>query len=177
MDQKTLDSISTQLSLVQLQIDALVLMIQEQHPTEPVREQFGQLVDERVKDGGLQTMQGFRERIREGIVHQDLKEIGLEHLWNSKTEGDVTSSNPEESFEATYEVPLEYFECISSSGTMVIDPDAHAASFNLTAEDLEQMVDDDDQPGVFVPPTMLAISSQAGWFRVRVAGPRGYCVA
>ena len=32
-----------------------------------------------------------------------------------------------------------------------------------------------DQPGVFVPPTMLALSSQAGWFRGRAAGPRGYC--
>jgi hypothetical protein len=26
-----------------------------------------------------------------------------------------------------------------------------------------------DQPGIFVPPTMLAISSQVGWFRERVA--------
>lgn len=34
---------------------------------------------------------------------------------------------------------------------------------------------DIDQPGVFVPPTMLAISSQAGWFREPVAGPRDCC--
>jgi hypothetical protein len=27
-----------------------------------------------------------------------------------------------------------------------------------------------DQPGVVVPPTMLAFRSQAGWFRERVAG-------
>lgn len=29
-----------------------------------------------------------------------------------------------------------------------------------------------DQPGVFIPPTMLVLSSQAGGFRERVAGPR-----
>jgi hypothetical protein len=29
-----------------------------------------------------------------------------------------------------------------------------------------------DQPGVFVPPTMLVLSSQAGRFREQVAGPR-----
>ena len=28
-----------------------------------------------------------------------------------------------------------------------------------------------DQPGDFVPPTILVLSSQAGWFRERVAGP------
>ena len=32
-----------------------------------------------------------------------------------------------------------------------------------------------DQPGVFVPPTMLVLSSQAGWFREQVAGPRDCC--
>ena len=32
-----------------------------------------------------------------------------------------------------------------------------------------------DQPGVVVPPTMLALSSQAGWFRERVAGLRDCC--
>ena len=33
-----------------------------------------------------------------------------------------------------------------------------------------------DQPGVFIPPTMLVLSSQAGLFRERVAGPRDCCV-
>jgi hypothetical protein len=32
-----------------------------------------------------------------------------------------------------------------------------------------------DQPGIFVPPTMLVLSSQAGWFREEVAGPRDCC--
>ena len=35
-----------------------------------------------------------------------------------------------------------------------------------------QIVGHTDQPGVFVPPTMLVLSSQAGWFRAQVAGPR-----
>ena len=34
-----------------------------------------------------------------------------------------------------------------------------------------------DQPGVFVPPLMLAFSSQAGRLRERVADPRDCCVA
>lgn len=33
-----------------------------------------------------------------------------------------------------------------------------------------------DRPGVFVPPAMFVLSSRAGGFRERVAGPRGYCV-
>ena len=32
-----------------------------------------------------------------------------------------------------------------------------------------------DRPGVFVPPTMLVPSSQAGPFRGQVAGPRDCC--
>jgi hypothetical protein len=32
-----------------------------------------------------------------------------------------------------------------------------------------------DRPGVFVPPTVLVLSSQAGGFRARVAGSRDCC--
>ena len=44
-------------------------------------EQFRRLVNEGVEVAGLETMQRMEDRLRDGIVFQDLKEMGLDDLW------------------------------------------------------------------------------------------------
>lgn len=51
------------------------------------------------------------------------------------------------------------------------------ARLHATGDFSEELLEKIDQPGVFVPPTMLVLSSQAGRFRERVAGPRDCYVA
>jgi hypothetical protein len=81
MDDKTLTSLSASLALLQIQINSLLVLIQAQQPTVPVRDLFCQTVDEGVELVGPQTMQQFRDRLRQGIVFQDLRDIGLDDLW------------------------------------------------------------------------------------------------
>ena len=81
MDKKSLNVVVTELTLLQIQLHAALLLLQAHHPTAPIREQFQQLVDEGVEVAGLETMQRMEDRLRDGIVFQDLKEMGLDDLW------------------------------------------------------------------------------------------------
>lgn len=75
MDDKTLTAISTSLALMQIQVNALLLLLERQHPDVPIREDFQRLISEGVQAVGLETMEGIKNRIREGILNQDM---GLE---------------------------------------------------------------------------------------------------
>src|SRR5262245_19025000 len=54
---------------------------QAQHPTELVRLQCRRFVDDGVELAGLETMQGFHDRIQHGVVQQDLRDMGFGDLW------------------------------------------------------------------------------------------------
>lgn len=47
----------------------------------PMRDLFCRTVEEEVELVGPQTMQQFRDRLREDIVFQNLRDIGLDDLW------------------------------------------------------------------------------------------------
>ena len=81
IDKKSLNVVVTELTLLQIQLNAALLLLQAQQPTVPILEQFQQLVDEGVEVAGLKTMQWMEDRLRDGIVFQDLKEMGLDDLW------------------------------------------------------------------------------------------------
>ena len=81
MDTKTLNVVATELTLLQIQLNAALLLLQAQRPTVPILEQFRCLVNEGVEVSGLETMQRMEDRLRDGIVFQDLKEMGLDDLW------------------------------------------------------------------------------------------------
>ena len=81
MDTKTLNVVATELTLLQIQLNAALLLLQAQRPTVPILEQFRRLVNEGVEVAGLETMQRMEDRLRDGIVFQDLKEMGLDDLW------------------------------------------------------------------------------------------------
>ncbi|SLM46813.1 protein of unknown function [Nitrospira japonica] len=68
MDEKTLTAVSTTLALFQIQLNAILLLLERHVPDGQIREEFQRLVSEGVQFAGMETMQSFRERIREGII-------------------------------------------------------------------------------------------------------------
>jgi hypothetical protein len=81
VDGKTPNALSDSLALLQIQLNTLLLMFQAQHPTVPMRDLSRRPVDEGVELAGPHTMQRFQDRLRQDIVFQNLRDIGLEDLW------------------------------------------------------------------------------------------------
>ena len=72
MDDKTITAVSTSLALMQIQVNALLLLLDQQHPSASIREHFQRLVREGVEAVGMETMEGIKSRIREGIIQQEM---------------------------------------------------------------------------------------------------------
>ena len=72
MDDKTLTALSTTLALFQIQLNALMLLVDRHVAAGTVRQDFQQLVSEGVSNVGLETMNEIKNRIREGIDQQDM---------------------------------------------------------------------------------------------------------
>jgi len=78
MDEKTLTAVSTTLALFQIQLNALLLLFERQPPDAQVKEEFQRLVSEGVQFAGMETMQSFRNRIREVIIQQEIEGMGFD---------------------------------------------------------------------------------------------------
>jgi hypothetical protein len=76
MDEKTITAVSTSLALMQIQVNALLLLLERHTPGIPIKEEFQQLISEGVQTVGLETMEGIKSRIYEGIVQQEEKDRG-----------------------------------------------------------------------------------------------------
>jgi hypothetical protein len=76
MDEKTLTAVATSLALFQIQINALLLLLDRQTQSGTIREDFQQLVSEGVETVGMETMEGIKNRIREGIIQQEQGDNG-----------------------------------------------------------------------------------------------------
>jgi hypothetical protein len=72
MDDKTITAVSTALALMQIQVNALLLLLDQQHPTASIRDHFQRLIKEGVQAVGMETMEGIKGRIQEGIAQQDM---------------------------------------------------------------------------------------------------------
>lgn len=75
MDDKAITAVSTSLALMQIQVNALVLLLEQQSGVS-VKEDFQRLISEGVQAVGVETMQGIRSRIYEGIIQQGQGEAG-----------------------------------------------------------------------------------------------------
>jgi hypothetical protein len=75
MDDKTITAISTSLALMQIQVNALLLLFEQQTGLS-IKEDFQRLISEGVQTVGLETMQGIKNRIYEGIVQQEGGDAG-----------------------------------------------------------------------------------------------------
>jgi hypothetical protein len=78
MDEKTITAVSTSLALMQIQVNALLLLLERHTPGVPVKEEFQQLISEGVQTVGLETMEGIKSRIYEGM-QQEEKDKGNGH--------------------------------------------------------------------------------------------------
>ena len=72
MDDKTITAVSTSLALMQIQVNALLLLLDQQHPTASIRDHFQRLISEGVHAVGIETMNGIKSRIQEGIMQQEM---------------------------------------------------------------------------------------------------------
>ena len=72
MDNKTITAVSTSLALMQIQVNALLLLLDQQHPTASIRDHFQRLTREGVEAVGIETMEGIKSRIQEGIIQQEM---------------------------------------------------------------------------------------------------------
>jgi hypothetical protein len=79
MDEKTITAVSTSLALMQIQVNALLLLLERHTPGIPIKKEFQQLISEGVQTVGLETMEGIKSRIYEGIVQQEEKDKGNGH--------------------------------------------------------------------------------------------------
>jgi hypothetical protein len=79
MDDKTITAVSTSLALMQIQVNALLLLLERHSPDVPIKEEFQQLISEGVQTVGLETMEGIKSRIYEGIVQQEETDKGNGH--------------------------------------------------------------------------------------------------
>ena len=78
MDDKTLTAVSTSLALMQIQVNALLLLLERHTPDAPIKEDFQRLIGEGVQTVGLETMQSIKNRIREGIIQAEIEGLGLD---------------------------------------------------------------------------------------------------
>jgi hypothetical protein len=76
MDDKTLTAVATSLALMQIQVNALMLLLERHTPGVPIKEEFQQLINEGVQTVGLETMEGIKKRLYEGISQQEQGETG-----------------------------------------------------------------------------------------------------
>jgi hypothetical protein len=79
MDDKTLTAVATSLALMQIQVNALLLLLERQTPGASIKEDFQQLIREGVQTVGVETMEGIKSRLYEGILQQDQKDQGNGH--------------------------------------------------------------------------------------------------
>jgi hypothetical protein len=63
MDDKSITAVATSLALMQIQVNALMLLLERHTAGAPIKEEFQQLVSEGVQTVGLETMEGIKNRI------------------------------------------------------------------------------------------------------------------
>ena len=88
MDNKTMTALSTSLALMQIQVNALLLLLEQQQPAASIRNHFQRLVTEGVQAVGLETMEGIKSRIREGIY--PTRKAGA---WIERTRSGLTTAS------------------------------------------------------------------------------------
>ncbi len=79
MDDKTITAMSTSLPLMQIQVNALLLLLERLIRGVPIKEDFQRLIGEGVETVGIETMESIKNRTREGIAQQEQGDNGNGH--------------------------------------------------------------------------------------------------
>jgi len=75
MDDKALTAVATSLALIQIQVNALMLLLERHTPGVSIKEEFQELISEGVQTVGLETMQGIKSRIYEGSFNRNKENL------------------------------------------------------------------------------------------------------
>ena len=75
MDEKTVTAVATTFALFQIQLNALLLLLQKQHPEASIREEFQRLTNEGVQAAGLETMKGIKKQLLDAIAEQQKADL------------------------------------------------------------------------------------------------------
>ena len=70
MDDKTATAVATTFALFQIQLNALLLLLQQQHRAVPIREEYQRLTNEGVQEAGLETMKALKKQLLEAVAQQ-----------------------------------------------------------------------------------------------------------
>ncbi len=70
MDEKIATAVATTFALYQIQLNAMLLLLQEQHPTAAIRENFQRLTNEGVQEAGLATMEAIKKQLLDAVGRQ-----------------------------------------------------------------------------------------------------------
>lgn len=70
MDDKTATAVATTFALFQIQLNALLLLLQQQHPAVPIREEYQRLTNEGVQEAGLETIKALKKQLLEAVAQQ-----------------------------------------------------------------------------------------------------------
>ena len=79
MNDKTITAVSTSLALMQIQVNALLLLMERHAPGMPIKQDFQRLISEGVQTVGIETMESIKNRIREWIAQQEQGDNGNGH--------------------------------------------------------------------------------------------------
>ncbi len=74
MDEKALTALSTSLALMQIQFNAVLLLLERQLASEDLRADFQRLISDGVQAVGVETMDSIKTRIKAGILQQEIEE-------------------------------------------------------------------------------------------------------
>lgn len=70
MDEKTATAVATTFALFQIQLNAMLLLLQQQHPTVSIRDEFQRLTNEGVQEVGLETMEAIKKQMLDAVARQ-----------------------------------------------------------------------------------------------------------
>lgn len=62
---------------MQIQVNVLLLLLDQQHPVASIRDHFQRLICEGVQAVGIETMEGIKSRIQEGIIQQEMDQVRM----------------------------------------------------------------------------------------------------
>lgn len=70
MDDKTVTALATTFTVFEIQLNALLLLVQQQHPAVPIREHYQRLTSEGVQEVGWETMNSLKKQLLDAIAQQ-----------------------------------------------------------------------------------------------------------
>jgi hypothetical protein len=87
MDDKMLTSMAGLMALLTIQINTLMAVIANPKPGLTLQDHFLELTAKAWKSVGAEVTESVKQKLREGVVIQELRDLGLDDLWKAPGSG------------------------------------------------------------------------------------------